>query len=77
MNSKIMVSLVSSIVLSTAACMPNLRHCRKLWNANNIRTGRKLVEGEVGCEIENIRINKDSEGDMSSSVKLLERDEGT
>ena len=35
---KMLVALASSIVLSTDVCTPNLRHCIKVGNNNNIPT---------------------------------------
>ena len=40
------ISLVSSIILSTVVCKPNLRHYIKVFNTNNIPTGRSIKGGE-------------------------------
>ena len=67
-----LVALVSSIVLSTNSCAPNLSYCIKVCNTNNIPTAQNEEEG-VGHYIEK---NQGRKGDMIIAVKLLARYEG-
>ena len=71
MNSKMLVTLVSSIVSSTADCTPNLSHRSKVCNTNNIPTVRNMERGEEVIRLKKSK-NQDSKGDTSRALKLLE-----